>query len=276
MQTIVIYVLLIAFAIFALVPMAWMFSTSIKVRWQIFQVPPRWIPETITFEHYERVILPTSQSGKLFGRYFVNSVIVSVATSVLSVVISAPAAYAFSRFHFPGKGAAYFGVLARNMFPLIVFLIPLFFMFSTFRLRNTYAGLIIGYLTFALPLAIWLLKGFFDSIPADLEEAAQVDGATRFGAFWRIVLPLTVPGMAATAIYAFITSWNEFPYALQLTDSPDMRTLPVGLAFFFTENTADWPGLMATAFVISIPVVIMFLVLQRYFVSALTQGAVKS
>jgi multiple sugar transport system permease protein len=143
------------------------------------------------------------------------------------------------------------------------------------RLQDTYAGLIIAYLTFTLPLSIWLLKGFFDGIPKELERAARIDGCTRFGAFVRIILPLTSPGLAATAIYSFIQAWNEFAYALTLTHSATMRTLPVGLAYFFTENTADWPGLMATAFTISVPVVIMFLILQRYFVAALTQGAVK-
>jgi multiple sugar transport system permease protein len=274
-RMVVVYSLLFLFVVFAACPLAWMLSTAVKPRAQIFQVPPRWIPEEPTLEHFRRVILPETENGKLFGRYFVNSTIVSVATSVLSVIVAAPAAYAFSRFNFPGKNAAYFGVLVRNMFPLVVFLIPLFFMMRTLRLQDTHLGLIIAYLTFSLPLSIWLMKGFFDGIPPELERAAMCDGCTRFGAFMRIILPLTLPGLAATAIYSFILAWNEFPYALQLTHSTSMRTLPVGLAFFFTENTADWPGLMATAFTISIPVVIVFLILQRYFVSALTQGAVK-
>jgi multiple sugar transport system permease protein len=198
-----------------------------------------------------------------------------VASSVLAVVVAAPAAYAFSRFNFPGKEIAYFGILARNMFPLLVFLVPLFFLWTQLGLRDTYLGLILAYLTFSLPLSIWLLKGFYDSIPPELERAARVDGCTRFGAFWRIILPLTTPGLAATAIYSFIQAWNEYPFALHLTDSSTMRTLPVGLTYFFTENTADWPGLMAAAFFISIPVVFVFLVLQRYFVSAITAGAVK-
>jgi multiple sugar transport system permease protein len=147
---------------------------------------------------------------------------------------------------------------------------------TALRLTNTYAGLIIAYLTFTLPLSIWLLKGFFDGIPPELERAARIDGCTRFGAFVRIILPLTTPGLAATAIYSFVQAWNEFPYALNLAYSTNMRTLPVGMTFFFSENQSDWTGLMATAVIISIPVIIIFMILQRYFVSALTQGAVKA
>jgi multiple sugar transport system permease protein len=270
--------------VFAACPLAWMVSTSIKPRSDLFKTPPQWIPQNATFEHYRRVFFPTeedqmvttSQTTKQFGLYFVNSVIVSVVSSILAVIVAAPAAYAFSRFSFPGKNVAYFGILVRNMFPLLVFLVPIFFLWTQLSLRNTYPGLIIAYLTFSLPLSIWLLKGFYDSIPPELERAARVDGCSRFGAFWRIILPLTTPGLAATAIYSFIQAWNEYAFALHLTDSSTMRTLPVGLTYFFTENSADWPGLMASATFISIPVVIVFLVLQRYFVSAITAGAVKA
>lgn len=274
-NTIVIYFFILLISFFAACPLLWMLSTAIKPRDQLFRIPPQWIPNNPTLEHFERVLFPTRPNGKLFFRYFINSTIVSVVSTILSVAVSVPAAYAFSRFNFPGKDVAYFGVLARNMFPLIVFLIPLFILMRILRLQDTYAGLIIAYLTFTLPLSIWLLKGFFDGIPKELERAARIDGCTRFGAFVRIILPLTAPGLAATAIYSFILAWNEFAYALTLTHSTSMRTLPVGLAYFFTENTADWPGLMATAFTISVPVVIMFLILQRYFVAALTQGAIK-
>jgi multiple sugar transport system permease protein len=282
-QIALVYGLLLLFSVFSACPLAWMFSTSIKPRTEIFRVPPQWIPANPTFIHYQKIFFPspetqmltTTETAKQFGTYFFNSTIVSVLSSILAVLVAAPAAYAFSRFRFPGKEIAYFGILVRNMFPLLVFLVPLFFLWTQLRLRNTYLGLILAYLTFSLPLSIWLLRGFFDSIPPELERAARVDGCTRFGAFWRIILPLTTPGLAATAIYSFIQAWNEYPFALHLTDSSTMRTLPVGLTYFFTENTADWPGLMAAAFFISIPVVIVFLVLQRYFVSAITAGAVK-
>lgn len=272
----VIYVGTMLLALFASLPMVWMVSTAIKPRSDVFREPTTVIPTNATLENFIRVTEPLTPSGRYFGTYFLNSTIVSVASSLFSVMIAAPAAYAFSRFRFPGKQTAYFAILARNMFPLIVFLIPLFTLMTSLQLINTYAGLIIAYLTFTLPLSIWLLKGFFDGIPPELERAARIDGCSRFGAFVRIILPLTTPGLAATVIYSFVQAWNEFPYALNLAYSTQMRTLPVGMTFFFSENQSDWTGLMATAVIISVPVVIIFMVLQRYFVSALTQGAVKA
>ena len=161
------------------------------------------------------------------------------------------------------------------MFPLVVFLVPLFQLMATLKLQNNYFGLVLAYLTFSLPLAIWLLKGFFDNIPVELEKAARIDGCTRFGAFVRVILPLTIPGIVATAIYSFIGAWNEYIFATTLTSDPKLRTLPVGQAFFLTENSSNWAALMAVSLVISIPVVAFFLLLQRYFIRALTEGAVK-
>jgi multiple sugar transport system permease protein len=255
--------------------MLWMFSTSIKTTDEQFLIPPRWIPTTITAEHYMKIFYPTRRSGGTFGEYFFNSIYISVATTILALIVALPAAYAFSRFNFPGKNAAYFGVLARNMFPLIVFLIPIFTLMRILGWINTYTGLIVAYLTFTLPLGIWLLKGFFDGIPNELEKAARIDGSTRFGAFLRIIVPLTASGMTAAGINAFIQAWNEYGFARQLVETASMRTVPVGLAYFFTENVADWGGLMAAAFLFSIPVVVMFMVIQRFFIAALTQGAVK-
>jgi multiple sugar transport system permease protein len=192
------------------------------------------------------------------------------------VAVAVPAAYAFSRFRFPGRNLLFYGVLLRNMFPAVVFLMPLFIMMRWLGLVNTHASLIITYLTFGLPLSIWLLKGFYDNIPVQLEQAARMDGASRFQAFLLIVMPLSSPGIIATAIYSFILAWNEYVYALTFINDKDKLTLPVGLQAFFTEYATDWPGLMAASFIMSVPVVVMFLVLQKYFVRALTEGAVKS
>jgi multiple sugar transport system permease protein len=192
------------------------------------------------------------------------------------VVIAVPAAYAFSRFKFPGRTFLFFGVLLRNMFPAVVFLMPLFLLMRWLGLVNTHGSLILTYLTFGLPLSIWLLKGFFDNIPVELERAARIDGATRFKAFLLIVMPLSAPGIIATAIFSFIIAWNEYVYAYTLLNKESLMTLPVGIQRFFAEFAADWPGLMAASFIMSVPVVVMFLVLQKYFVRALTEGAVKS
>lgn len=276
LKAIVVYLLTGVLLAFAVLPMLWMLSTSLKPSSEQFAIPPHWIPEQITLANYTKIFNPNRYgSGGLFTTYFFNSMVVSIASTILSVLVSVPAAYAFSRFKFPGKDMSYFAVLVRNMFPLIVFLIPLFVMMRILQLQNTLAGLVLAYLTFTLPLAIWLLKGFLDGIPRELELAARIDGCTRFGAFVRIILPLTAPGLAATAIYAFVQAWNEYAFARTLTESAALRTLPVGLSYFFTENTSDWGGLMAAAFLFSIPVVIVFMILQRFFIAALTQGAVK-
>ena len=269
------YGFLIVMCIFALFPFAWMFSTSIKTPQEAFVIPPRWIPHHITFSAY-RVLWDThAANNNNVPRYVLNSAIVSLGAMILSVLIAVPAAYAFARFVFPGKNWFFYAILGRNMFPLVVFLVPLFQLMATLQLQNNYFGLILAYLTFSLPLAIWLLKGFFDNIPVELEKAARIDGCTRFGAFVRVILPLTIPGIVATAIYSFIGAWNEYIFATTLTSDPKLRTLPVGQAFFLTENSSNWAGLMAVSLVISIPVVAFFLLLQRYFIRALTEGAIK-
>ena len=191
------------------------------------------------------------------------------------MLVAVPAAYAFSRFSFPGRNFLFFSVLLRNMFPAVIFLVPLFILMRLLGLINTPGSLILTYMTFGLPLAIWLLKGFYDNIPIQLEQAARIDGATRFQAFVTIVMPLSVPGIIATAIYSFIGAWNEYIYAYTFLNKNDQLTLPIGIQRFFSENTTDFPGLMAASFMMSVPVVVLFLVLQRYFVRALTEGAVK-
>jgi multiple sugar transport system permease protein len=261
--------------IFTVVPMLWMLSTSLKTEFASIQQPPQWIPSNITFQEYTSLLNPNDELGSEFLRYLRNSIWVSTMTTVLGLVVAVPAAYAFSRFSFPGKDALFFSVLVRNMFPVVVFLIPLFILIKNLGLVDSHWSLILTYLTFGLPLSIWLLKGFFDNIPPELERAARIDGATRFQAFWLIVMPLSSPGIIATAIYAFILGWNEYVYARTFLNSEDKLTLPIGLTKFFTENSSNWPGLMAASFIMSVPVVVIFLVLQRYFVQALTEGAVK-
>ncbi len=222
------------------------------------------------------LLSPSSDAGREFLGYMLNSLCVATCTTVLGVIIAVPAAYAFSRFRFPGRQLLFYSVLLRNMFPGVVFLMPLFILMRWLHLVNNLASLILTYLTFGLPLSIWLLKGFYDNIPAQLEQAARIDGASRFQAFLRVVMPLSSPGIIATAIYSFIGAWNEYVYALTFLNSKSRLTLPVGLQRFFTEYATNWPGLMAASFIMSVPVVVMFLILQRYFVRALTEGAVKS
>ncbi|RYE09859.1 MAG: carbohydrate ABC transporter permease [Hyphomicrobiales bacterium] len=260
---------------FTVMPMAWMLITSLKTGFAAMQYPPQWWPAEPTLDNYTRLVDPRSKVGQDFLRYFWNSMFVSTVSTVLAVVVAVPAAYAFSRFRFPGRNFLFFAVLMRNMFPAVIFLVPLFILMRLLGLANTHGSLVITYLTFGLPLAIWLLKGFYDNIPIQLEQAARIDGATRFQAFFFIVMPLSTPGIIATAIYSFIGAWNEYIYAYTFLTKHEQLTLPVGIQRFFSENATDWPGLMAATFMMSVPVVVLFLVLQKYFVRALTEGAVK-
>jgi multiple sugar transport system permease protein len=261
---------------FSVIPMAWMFSTSLKSQFAAIQTPPQWIPANPTLEAYRNLLSPESTTGGRFIRFFANSVLVSTTTTIIGLLVAIPAAYAFSRFRFPGRNLLFFAVLVRNMFPVVVFLIPLFLLMKQFNLINTYWSLIITYLTFGLPLSIWLLKGFYDNIPPELERAARIDGATRFQAFWKIVMPLSASGIIATGIFTFIGAWNEYVYAATFLNNDRLKTLQPGLQKFFGEFSNNWPGLMAAQFVSSVPIVILFLVLQKYFVRALAEGATKA
>jgi multiple sugar transport system permease protein len=268
-------VFLVLMLLYTAVPMIWMLLTSIKSGFAAMQFPPQWWPNEPTLASYRKLLDPTNSVGQDFLRFFWNSLFVSTATTILAVIVAVPAAYAFSRFEFPGRKFLFFAVLLRNMFPAVIFLVPLFILMRLLGLVNTHGSLILTYLTFGLPLAIWLLKGFYDNIPYQLEQAARIDGATRFQAFILIVMPLSAPGIIATAIYSFIGAWNEYIFAYTFLNRNDQLTLPVGIQRFFSENTTDFPGLMAASFIMSLPVVILFLLLQRYFVRALTEGAVK-
>ena len=267
--------LLVLMLFYTAMPMLWMLLTSIKSGFAAMQYPPQWWPDEPTLASYQKLLDPQNSVGQDFLHFFWNSLFVSTITTILSVAVAVPAAYAFSRFNFPGRNFLFFSVLLRNMFPAVIFLVPLFILMRLLGLINTPGSLILTYMTFGLPLAIWLLKGFYDNIPVQLEQAARIDGATRFRAFVTIVMPLSGPGIIATAIYSFIGAWNEYNYAYTFLNKNELLTLPIVIQRFFSENTTDFPGLMAASFMMSVPVVVLFLVLQRYFVRALTEGAVK-
>lgn len=269
------YLVLLVLLALSLGPFLWMVSSSIKPPNELFHYPVVWLPKHLYWANYSKIFLGLDPMTKLFARQTLNSVIVSVSTSLLALVVGLPCAYAFSRFVFPGKKVLFFGVLVQNVFPLITFLLPLYFMMGALGLRDTYLGLIVAYLVFTMPLTVWLLKGFFDSVPPDMEKAARIDGCTRFGAFWRIALPLATPGMIATLIYTFTVAWNEYMYALAMTNTASMRVLQLGISSFFLEESADWGGLMAWAFIMSVPIVLLFGALQKYFLRALTAGSLK-
>ncbi len=235
----------------------------------------RWVPSTITFAPYKDI-----WSTIPLATYFKNSLIVSVTATLLSVAIAVFAAYAVSRYSFRGRRVFTTAVLSTQMFPGILFLLPLFLIFVRIQttiglqLNGSYTGLIITYMTFALPFAIWMLVGYLDSIPRELEQAAFVDGCGPLRALFRVVIPTALPGIVAVAVFAFITSWGEVLFASVLT-SERTRTLAIGLQAYASQSNVYWNQLMAASVVVSIPVLVGFLSVQRYLIRGLTAGAVK-
>ncbi|WP_026875233.1 carbohydrate ABC transporter permease [Jiangella gansuensis] len=264
------WVAVIVFGGFALAPVYWLLVTSLSPQDRVFSYPPSFIPLDITFDHYAAL----ADDPALF-RYLVNSVVVSVVTAVLSVLVSAYMGYSFSKFRYRGRRSLMYLVLSSQMFPQALLLVTLYAVFSAYGLLNTYAALILSFTTFTLPLCVWMLKGFFDTIADELVEAARVDGASRMRIIHSIVLPLSAPGLVAAGLFAFVRGWNDFIFALTLA-GPDKQTLPPGLVNTFVgEAQTAWPQLMAASLVVSLPVVIGFIILQRYLVGGLTAGAVK-
>ncbi|HEX3784303.1 MAG TPA: carbohydrate ABC transporter permease [Pseudonocardiaceae bacterium] len=261
-------------AIFTLVPVYVMLTSALKPLGDV-QAAFRWIPSRITFQPFIDM-----WSTIPLARYFVNSLIVSVSATVFSVVIALFASYALSRYKFPGRNLFKMTVLSTQMFPGILFLLPLFLIFvnlgnaTGIPLYGSRLGLIITYLTFTLPFSIWMLVGYLDSIPRDLDEAAKVDGNGAIGALLRVVVPAAMPGIIAVAVYSFMTAWGEVLFASVMTND-STRTLAVGLQGYATQNQVYWNQVMAASLVVSIPVVVGFLLLRRYLVAGLTAGAVK-
>lgn len=272
MVDIAIHVVLLIASFIALFPGFWILSTSFKTRADVFTTEIRLIPPRFTLENYHYLF--TIQNG-IFLRWLLNSAVVALLTMVVGVSISASAAYALSRFNFPGKTPLKYSFLIVQMFPGAIVIVPLFMVLQRLGMLNKYPGLVLSYLTFVLPFSVWMLKGFFDTIPRDLEEAALVDGASTFEAFRRILLPLSLPGLAVTAFFAFASAWNEFMFALTFMSSQDMYTLPVGLkALAVYQWSTDWHYMAAGAVIIALPVMIFFFRAQRYLVSGLTIGGI--
>lgn len=256
--------------LFGLFPVYWIVVTSLRPTTSVFDFPPSLIPQQITFEHIRSVL-----GNPDLLRYLRNSAIVSVVTAIGSVLVASYAAYSFSRFRYRGRRSFMYLLLSAQLFPQALLLISLYLMFDVLGLLDTYTALCASFLTFTLPLSIFMLKSYFDKIPSDLIAAAKVDGAGHWTILHRIVLPLALPGLIATGLFAFIRGWNDFIFALTLVGS-ERRTLPPGLVLeFLGEFQANWPDLMAASFMVSTPVVLGFVLLQRYLIEGLTAGAVK-
>jgi multiple sugar transport system permease protein len=264
---------LVSMALLAtLAPVYWMVTISLKTEVDQFAVPPRWLQFAPTLAHYRDALFARS-----FGQYLVTSLIVSVASTACAIILGTLAAYALARFRWPYRAGTRLSlwILSTRMFPPIVTAIPLFLMLRDVRLLYTRASLVIVYTAFNLPFVVWMMRGFFQEIPRDLEEAARVDGDSRMGALRRVVLPLVAPGLAATAIFCLIISWNELLFALILTQTDAAMTLPVGIAGRVTQYEIKWGVMSAAGVVAMMPILVFALSVQRYLVRGLSLGAVK-
>lgn len=234
------------------------------------------LPHTVTLDNFNTLFEARGGHGELlFLRHTLNSVVIALATTVVGVVLSCTAAYALSRFRFPGRKAGLTTFLVVQMFPATLLLLPLYVILDKLGLLNSIAGLVLVYSTTAIPFCVWTLKGYFDTLPRELEEAARIDGASPWMIFWRIILPLTKPGIAVTALFSFMTAWNEFIMASTFMTDESRYTLPVLIQSSVGQHTADYGLFSAGAVVTSLPVMIAFYVLQKYLVGGLTAGAVK-
>jgi ABC-type glycerol-3-phosphate transport system permease component len=259
----------IALAALILLPFFWMLSVSLKPAEEPFAIPARLWPENPTLENYVTAFRPE------FRIYFLNSVIVSGLTVVISVTLGLLAAYSFTRSQSRALLILMGLVAAAQMFPASAIIIPIYKMMKSADLLNTYASLILAYVTITLPVAIWMLRGFLARLPIELDEAAAVDGAGPLRTFFSIIVPLCKPGIVATSVFVLIVTWQEFLFALSFTSTKEMRTLPVGMNDFIGQYGIRYGELMASSVLISLPVIAVFFLLQRQFVAGLTAGAVK-
>ena len=267
--------LLVLITAFALFPFLWMVSTSIKPSSEIFSYPPVWIPQSPTFEGYTSIWSESAIYNVPFSRWIQNSLVVSVATTLFAMLIAAMGGYAMSRFYFPGRTLLGYTLLLTQMLPDALLVIPLYAVFRDLGLLNSLWGLTLAYTTFDVPFSAWMLRGYFNTISLELDEAAMVDGCTRFGAFFRVILPLTWPGFAATAVFAFILAWNEYLFASVFLNSFENWTLTIGLASFSGQYMIRWNHIMAGSVVVTMPVLLFFWFFQKHIVSGSTAGAIK-
>ena len=263
-------------------PALWIILTSIRIRTEIDSHPPIWIPRTLTLDSYKILFgMPTPEGAFGLGgsipvaQYARNSIIVALVSTAIAIVIGTLAGYAFSRFSFRGKQSLFLAFMLGRAIPGIALSLPLFVLFARVNLSDTLPGLILVYVALTIPFTAWLMDGFFRAIPEELDDAARIDGCSHWGAFWRVALPLALPGAAASAIFAFLTCWNEFALASTITRTPKSRTFPPALFEFTGQFVSDWRGMTAMAVLMLIPAVVFVAVIQRQLMEGLTSGAMK-
>ena len=255
---------------FAVIPLVWGISTALKESGAAESFPPRWLPWPPTTENFRQVL-----TGSNLARYLLNSTVVALLTIGATLAVAVHAGYAAARFRFVGKQQILFLILATAMIPGICILVPVYLLVTQARLHNTYLALVVVYTAWQAPTAVWIMRGFFEAIDRDLEEAALIDGCSRLSAFYRIILPLTQPGLAAVGILVFVYVWNDFLIAYVLTVSDDMRLIQSGLYLYVTAFGVEWSKLMAASVLALLPPTLTFVALQSRFIQGLTKGAIK-
>jgi multiple sugar transport system permease protein len=268
--TVLVYLGLAVGLVFAGFPILWMFFSSLKSNTEIFSLPPRLLPDELTLMAYRSIF---SDPAKV--RFFLNSYLVAGVVTLLTVAIAILTAYAFSRYSFRGKNLLNVFIISTQTVPPITLLIPYFGMVVAFGIFDTYFALILTYMVFTLPYAILLMTGFLNTLPRELDEAVRVDGGSSWTALWRVIVPLSLPGIVATAVYTFLLAWNEFLFALTLTKSMDMRTVPIGISLLMGQHAFEWNEMMAMSVLGALPLLILYLIAQRYFLAGMTAGSVK-
>lgn len=258
------------------VPGLWVMLTAFRPNIEVLARPAIWIPQNWTLDNFARLFgLSASQQGLPVAQYFVNSLVISLTSTLVAIVIGMAGGYAFARFTFPGKGPMFLAFMLSRTVPGVALSLPLFMLWARLGIIDTSFGLILVYMAINIPFTIWLTDGFFRQIPIDLSEAAQIDGCTRWQAFWKIEFPLARSGLASAAIFAFLTSWNEYALASQLTRTTASKTMPVGLMDFTAQFTVDWTGMSAMAVLIIIPALVLTFIVQKHLIAGLTFGGVK-
>ena len=257
------------------VPGLWVVLNSFRPTVEIMAKPPVWIPNELNLDHYRAMFGGVGEGGVPVLRYFTNSLIISVTSTAIAIFVGMAGGYAFARYRFKGKAAIFIGLMLTRAVPGVSLSLPLFIVMARTGLIDTHLGLILVYVSLNVPFTIWLIDGFFRQVPVELAEAAEIDGCTRWQAFWKVEFPVARAGVASAGIFAFLTSWNEYALASQLTRSTFSKTMPVGLRDFTSEFTINWGGMCALAVLMIIPALILTFLVQKHLIAGLTFGGVK-
>lgn len=271
LPTLLTYIGLAVGVVFASFPVVWMFFSSLKSNTEIFALPPKLLPDDFTIAAYLTIF---NDPAKV--RFFINSYFVAGVVTALTLFIAILTAYAFSRYSFRFKNTLNIFIISTQTVPPITLLIPYFGMVVALRIFDTYLALILTYLVFTLPYAILLMTGYLNTLPKELDEAVLIDGGSSWTALWRVIVPVSIPGIVATGVYTFLLSWNEFLFALTLTKSMDLRTVPIGIQLLMGQHAFEWNEMMAMSVLGSLPLLVLYLIAQRYFLAGMTAGSVKS